>query len=138
MPARDIFHQAVRTALETDGWTITDDPLLLEYGRQELYIDLGAEKVIAAEKNHRRIAVEIKTFLGASLITSFYGAVGQFIAYQTALESFQPDRILFLAVPADVYLRFFLEPLVQAVVTRESIKLIVFDEVQERINSWIE
>ena len=27
MPAKDFLHDAVRTALEKDGWTITDDPL---------------------------------------------------------------------------------------------------------------
>lgn len=138
MPARDIFHNAVRIALEKDGWKVTDDPLLIEYGKQDLYIDLGAEKLIAAEKEQRKIAVEIKTFLGPSLITSFYAAVGQFIAYQTALETIQPDRLLFLAVPADTYARFFTEPLVQAVVARENIKLIVFNEQQESIEQWIE
>lgn len=29
MAARDIFHQAVRKALEKEEWTITDDPLLV-------------------------------------------------------------------------------------------------------------
>lgn len=138
MPARDIFHKAVRNALEKDGWKVTDDPLLIEYGKQDLYIDLGAEKLIAAEKSGRRIAVEIKTFIGPSLITSFYAAVGQFVAYQTALESTHSDRTLFLAVPVDIYRRFFLEPLVSAVVAREAIKLITFDEQQENIEQWIE
>lgn len=50
MPARDIFHKVVRPALEKAGWEITDDPLLIEYGKQDLYIDLGAQKLIAAEK----------------------------------------------------------------------------------------
>ncbi len=138
MPARDIFHNAVSVALEKEGWKVTDDPLLIEYGKQELYIDLGAEKVIAAEKGQRKIAVEIKTFLGPSLITSFYAAVGQFIAYQTALETIQPDRLLFLAVPADTYARFFIAPSVQAVVARQGMKLIVFDEQQARIEQWSE
>ncbi len=26
MPARDVFHNTVRVALEKDGWTITHDP----------------------------------------------------------------------------------------------------------------
>jgi hypothetical protein len=33
MPAKDFFHNAVRTALIKDGWTITDDPLKIEVGR---------------------------------------------------------------------------------------------------------
>ena len=50
MPARDKFHDSVRNALIKDGWTITDDPLTLKFGETELYVDLGAEKVLAAIK----------------------------------------------------------------------------------------
>ncbi len=28
MPARDIYHDTVRNALEKDGWTITHDPVI--------------------------------------------------------------------------------------------------------------
>ena len=48
MPARDIFHQNVRNALTKDGWTITDDPLTLQFGTTDVFVDLGAEKLIAA------------------------------------------------------------------------------------------
>lgn len=50
MPAQDIFHDSVKNALIKDGWTITDDPLYLDYGGIDMYVDLGAEKLIAAEK----------------------------------------------------------------------------------------
>ncbi len=29
MPAKDLFHDSVRNALEKDGWTITADPYTL-------------------------------------------------------------------------------------------------------------
>ena len=48
MAAKDIFHDAVKHALEKDGWTITDDPLFLRFGGLEMYIDLGAECIFAA------------------------------------------------------------------------------------------
>ncbi len=57
MPAKDIFHNAVKNALIKEGWTITDNPLYLEYGEVDLYVDLGAEKLIATEKYHQKIAV---------------------------------------------------------------------------------
>lgn len=57
--AKDLFHDAVRNALIKDGWQITEDPLFLKIGGVELYIDLGAEKLIAAERNNEKIAVEI-------------------------------------------------------------------------------
>src|SRR5438105_11264466 len=68
MPALDQYHETVRTALIKDGWTITHDPLTLVVGADRVHIDLAAERVIAAEKGVSKIAVEIKTFAGASRI----------------------------------------------------------------------
>jgi hypothetical protein len=31
MPAKDKYHEAVKTALIKDGWTITDDPLHIPF-----------------------------------------------------------------------------------------------------------
>lgn len=77
MPARDIYHDIVVQALIDDGWEITDDPLVLSYGGRELYVDLGIEKsAIAAQKNNRKIAVEIKSFLKPSPIQDLEEAVG--------------------------------------------------------------
>lgn len=51
MPARDIYHDAVRNALMKDGWTITDDPLRLRLrGGRSLFVDLGAKRLLAAER----------------------------------------------------------------------------------------
>jgi XisH protein len=86
MSVRDAFHDAVRRALEKDGWKITDDPLRLQIEEVELLIDLGAEQLLAAERSGDKIAVEIKTFLQASAISTFHTALGQFLNYQEALE----------------------------------------------------
>jgi hypothetical protein len=32
MPAKDIYHDAVKNALVNEGWTISKDPLILEWG----------------------------------------------------------------------------------------------------------
>ena len=50
MPARDTYHFVVRTALEKDGWTITDDPFTLEFDQTNVFADLAAEKLLSAEK----------------------------------------------------------------------------------------
>jgi predicted RNA methylase len=72
MPGRDIFHQHVKTALIKDAWRITHDPLTVQFGTTDLFIDLGAEKLIAAEKAGRTIAVEIKSFLSSSVMSDFH------------------------------------------------------------------
>jgi hypothetical protein len=84
MPAKDIFHSLVRTALEKEGWVITHDPYRIDLGFVDFYIDLGADRLIAATKDNEKIAVEIKTFLAASVISEFHIAIGQFINYRTA------------------------------------------------------
>ena len=41
MPQRDRIHNIVKQALIKDGWNITDDPYVIEYGNRFLYADLG-------------------------------------------------------------------------------------------------
>ena len=68
MAARDIIHEPVKNALIKDGWTITDDPLALTYEDATVFVDLGAERIIGAERDGEKIAVEIKSFVGRSAI----------------------------------------------------------------------
>ena len=76
MPAKDIFHNAIRSALIKDGWQITDDPLFIKAStRISLYIDIGGERAIGAEKDGKKIAVEIKSFLGMSPLAEFHTAL---------------------------------------------------------------
>ncbi len=92
MPARDIFHDTVKRALKKEGWTITHDPLRLQWGRKDMYIDLGAERLVAAEKGGRKIAVEIKSFLGPSQMDELEKAIGQYLVYHDVLAMVEPER----------------------------------------------
>ena len=136
MPAKDAFHQVVKIALQKDGWQITHDPYTLQAGTLELYIDLGAEKVVAAEKDGQKIAVEIKSFIGPSKISQFYTALGQFISYRAALQQQETDRILYLAVPSNVYDSFFTLGFIQYLVQQNQIYLMIYDIEQEAIAQW--
>jgi hypothetical protein len=135
--AKDIFHEAVKQALQKEQWVITDDPLKLEFGNVKFKIDLGAEKLIAAYKNSEKIAVEIKSFLNPSAITDFYLALGQFLSYRLALEASDPERILYVAVPLDTYRTFFQLEFTRIAVQGYQISLIVYDSVNEVIVQWI-
>ena len=136
MSAKDSFHEFVKIALQKDGWQITHDPYTLQAGTLELYIDLGAEKVVAAEKDGQKIAVEIKSFTGPSKISQFYTALGQFISYRAALQKQENERILYLAVPENVYDSFFTMGFIQSLVKQNQIHLIVYDIEQEAIAQW--
>ena len=138
MAARDLFHDVVKQALLREEWKITADPLVIKIEGVKLEIDLAAEKVLAAEKDGRKIAVEIKCFLNPSVISEFHSALGQFLNYRLALQMIEPDRILYLAVPLDTYESFFHEFFIQEAVKVYQLKLIVYNPIQEVILKWNE
>ena len=72
MAAKDKYHQYVIEALEKEDWTITHDPYVIESQNVIFQVDLGAEKVIAAQKNEFKIAVEVKSFLKDSAVSEFH------------------------------------------------------------------
>ncbi|MBC8078109.1 MAG: hypothetical protein H7Y32_18675, partial [Chloroflexales bacterium] len=90
MPARDVYHDAVKAALIKDGWTITHDPYTIAFGQRAVFVDLGAERVLAAERGSEKIAVEIKVFHGASDIRDLEIALGQYVFYRSLLSRFEP------------------------------------------------
>lgn len=138
MAARDKFHTAVKQGLIKEQWSITHDPLNLKFGEyDQVQIDLGAERVLAAEKDGEKIAVEIKSFLSDSSIFDFHVALGQFLNYRLVLEKEAPQRVLFLAVPTYAYDSFFQRELPKAIISRYGLKLIVYDPINEVITQWI-
>lgn len=136
MAAKDEYHEAVKEALKKDRWQVTKDPLYLAVGGVELYIDLGAEPLIAAEKDDEKIAVEIKSFLLPSTISEFHTAVGQFLNYRRALRATEPERRLYLAVPLEIYQTFFALPFIQEGVAEYQLHLLVYEPEEKVIVSW--
>jgi len=134
--AKDRFHDAVKIALEKERWIITADPYEISVGDVDFEIDLAAE-MLAAERAGEKIAVEIKSFIGRSSVSEFHTALGQFINYQFALEEFEPDRQLYLAVPESIYNSFFQRRFIQSVIIRTRMRLLVYDETQEVIVQWL-
>ncbi|TVQ44640.1 MAG: fatty-acid synthase [Gloeocapsa sp. DLM2.Bin57] len=137
MPAKDIYHDTVKNALIKDGWTITDDPLKLTIGSRSLYIDLGAEKLIGAQKGAQKIAVEIKSFISPSPIKDLENALGQYILYQNILQTIDVERMLYLAIREEVYNDLFTEPIGQLLLNNKQIKLIIFNSDKQELKAWI-
>ena len=135
--AKDIFHDNARIALEKDGWMITAEQLRIDLNESYVEIDLLAESLLAAERAGERIAVEVKSFLGKSLMSEWHTALGQFLDYRDALEEAEPGQILYLALPIDAYNdRVFQGHFIQRRIAREQVKLIVFDPESNIIVLW--
>ncbi|NEO83675.1 MAG: fatty-acid oxidation protein subunit alpha [Spirulina sp. SIO3F2] len=138
MSRKDTFHDIVRHALEKDGWTITHDPLLLFYELGKLYVDLGAEKFLAAERQNQKIAIEVKSFVQPSAISEFHKALGQYLTYRSLLQEQYPEHHLYLAVPTDAYASIFATKVVQKTINEQNLKLIIYQPNQEAIAQWID
>jgi len=137
MPRYDFYHNTVKNALLKDGWIITDDPFVIEFKGLRLYADLGAEKLLAAEKIGQKVVIEIKVFNSISLITELEKAVGQYGIYRTFLKRINPERQIYLAIAEDVYQDFFQRPAIQEIIRDQEINLIVFEPNSEEILQWI-
>lgn len=137
MPALDIYHETVKKALIKDGWTITHDPLSLKIGKKDIFIDIAAEKILVAEKKGQKIAVEVKSFIGTSVVEDLKNALGQYVLYEKILKHQRSERILYLAIRETIFNSLFTEEIGQIFLEDHSLKLIIFDPEQEVITQWI-
>lgn len=135
--ARDIIHDAVRNALVKDGWTITDDPLTLSYEDLYAFVDLGAERVLAAKRGEEKIAVEIKSFRSRSAVADFERALGQYILYERLLRKLEPDRVIFLAISEPTYFAVFEREAFRYLAESTGMQVIVVDIEAEEIEKWV-
>ncbi len=134
--AKDLYHSLVKDVLIADGWTITDDPYYIQW-TPEWEIDLGAEKIIGAEKESRKIAVEVKSFLKASFANEFHTILGQYLNYLSALRRTDQERILYLAVPSHVWSSKFQVKGIKASLEDYQLKIIIYDVKSKKIEKWI-
>lgn len=137
MPAKDLYHDAVKNALIKDGWSISADPYIIKYKDAELYADLAAEKPIAAERQGQKIVVEIKSFVGKSMMYDFHSALGQYIVYRNLLQLTEPDYTLYLAIDDVVYQSFFQRQSIKAITRLNQLLLTIVNVEKEIIMQWI-
>lgn len=138
MPRRDLLHDSCKNALIKAGWRITHDPYAILRGRQRLFIDLAAEILLAAEKEGRKIAVEVKSMLGTNEMPELERALGQYVLYRSLLRRREPDRKLYLAITDAAWIEHFDLAEGRDLIDDESLRLIVFDPGREEIEQWID
>ncbi len=136
MPAVDRIHDAVRSALIKDSWTITHDPYVIRYEEVTLFADLAAERLLAVERGEQKMVVEIKSFTGASPIQDLKVMLGQYDLYRGFLEAVAPERQLYLAISASAYQSLFSQKAIQLIVQRYDLPLLIVDLETEAIVRW--
>jgi hypothetical protein len=137
MPAKDIYHDAIKNALVKDGWQITADPYLIKYEEIKLLADLAGEKTISATREGQKIVIEIKSFISRSPMREFETALGQYLVYQTFLSITQPEYIIYLAISKNIYEKFFTQVAIQLILKKYQVLLAIVDINKEEIIRWI-
>lgn len=138
MPAKDLFHDTVKTALQKDGWMILRENFRVQVDEEglALFVDLAAQKLISAEKNGQKIAVEVKSFQEESNIYQFHAALGQYLNSRSGLREILPDYTVYLAIPLEIYREFFQLKFIQKRIEEHDMKLLVFRPDTEEIVLW--
>ncbi len=137
MPKRDNFHETVKIALEKEMWHITNDPLFVPTkGGTNFFIDLGAERIIGAEKDGENIAVEIKSFSGNSPMYSFYEILGQFLVYKLALREQIQAWDLFIAISDKGFKKLDDSPIFNKAMQEYKLKFVIINPISKTVVEW--
>ena len=88
-------------------------------------------------KDGRKIAVEVKSFRGASGITDLQQALGQYRMYRFALARLDPDRTCFLALTGEAFGNVFRSVDLLDLIPSEDLKLLIFNAITEEVARWM-
>ena len=104
---------------------------------EEKPIDIGAEQLLPAENNDRKIAVEVKSFIRESRIADLEQALGQYTLYYDILKRTESERQLYLEIPLNAFTELFeVENFGQILLDNNRINLVVCHQKIEKIVQW--
>ncbi len=63
--------------------------------------------------------------------------MGQFLNYRDALDTIEPERLLYLAVRLPVYETFFQRKFIISAVVKYQLRLMIYDVEEEVISQWL-
>ena len=137
MPTQDLYHDVVRNALRKDGWRITHTALQLKAGRESRGGEIWEGQLLVAEKDERKIAVAVNSFVGRSNLADVTQTFGQLALSRSRLQTMAPERVLYLAVRQATYSACFAGTEGALLLEKEHMQLIVFDPGAETIVQWV-
>jgi len=137
MATHDLYHDLVKNALRKDGWRIIHSALQLKMGVEIGAAELWATQLLTADKDERKIAVAINSFVGRSDLTDLAQAWGQLALSRPRLHAVDSDRVLYLAVRQATYNTCFAGPDGALLLERQHMQLLVFDPRTEAVVRWV-
>lgn len=98
---------------------------------------MAAERRLAAERNNEKIIIEIKSFVGHSIIQDFKELLGHYMLYLPLLAETASEYKLFVAIDNAIYENDFQHPVIRLSLTKIHVPLIVVETNKEEVVLWI-
>jgi hypothetical protein len=137
MPTRDPYHDLVKNALRKDGWRVTYDVLPLKRRTVSEAGESWTMQLLAADKDERKIAVAVNSFIGRSDLATLSQALAQLALSRPRVHAVESTRVLYLAVRQATYTTCFTEPEGRLLLARQPTPLLVFDPRTEAVVQWV-
>ncbi len=137
MPTQDLYHDIVRDALRQDGWRITHTTLQLKARAASSAGELWEGPWLIADKDERKVAVVVSSFVGRSNLTDITQTWRQLRLSRPQLHDMDSDRVVYLAVRQATYSACFGGTEGDLLLEKEHMQLIVFDPRAEVIVQWV-
>jgi len=137
MPTPDLYHDVVRDALRKDGWRITHTALQLKARAESRTRELWEGPWLIADKDERKVAVAVSSFVGRSNLADLAQMWGQLALSRPQLHTMDSDRVVYMAVRQATYRACFGGTEGDLLLEKEHMQLIVFDPRAEVIVQWV-
>lgn len=137
MPTRDLYYDLVKNALRKDGWRVTSDALPLTRRAATDTAEPWTTQLLAADKDERKIAVAVHSFIGCSDLTTIAQALAQLALSRPRVHAVEATRVLYLAVRQATYATCFAAPEGVRLLARQPTPLLVFDPRTETVVQWV-
>ena len=137
MPTQDLYHDIVRDALRKDGWRITHTALQLKARAESRTRELWEGPWLIADKDERKVAVAVSSFVGRSNLADITQMWGQLELSRPQLHTMDSDRVVYMAVRQATYHACFGGTEGELLLEKEHMQLIVFDPRAEVIVQWV-
>jgi hypothetical protein len=136
MMPRDLYYDLVKNALRKDGWRLTYTLLPLKKGAGPATGESWTTQLLGAEKDERRIAVAVNSFIGHSEPDDIMQALQQLALSLPRMHTAAPGHVLYLAVRQATYRACFTGHEGARLLASQPLSLLVFDPRAGTIVQW--
>ena len=136
MQPRDLYYDLVKNALRQDGWRLTYTLLPLKKGAGPATGESWTTQLLGAERDERRIAVAVNSFIGHSEPDELMEAFQQLALSLPRVYDAAPGHVLYLAVRQATYHACFTGPEGARLLASQPLSLLVFDPRAGAIVQW--